>query len=187
MKTAWDELALSPGLALSRETIEDAFRVASAGAHPDSGGASGAFERVREARDTLLDPTQRLTQWLLLYGVETAHSGTISDEVAAMFARVGEVTDGVDAWSTKSAGMTSGLGKALAQKEGFEWKARVEALQSEVADRQAALQESFGALERAAESGDFAKALLVRSELGFLRKWQRELQVRFGKIWEGLI
>lgn len=187
MKTFWDELALPARLQLSSSEIEEAFRKQSSEAHPDGGGAAGDFEKIREARNALLDPASRLTNWLQLHGIEPTHSGAISDEVAIMFTRVGEVTSGVDRWSEKCTTMTSGLGKALSQKEGFQWKEQVEALQEEVSVWQRKLEDRFPELALGAESNDFRQAVAIRNELGFLRKWQRELQVRFGKIWEGLI
>jgi curved DNA-binding protein CbpA len=181
----WDELSLPLRLDLTQNEIEAAFRDRSKASHPDAGGAQGDFERLREARNALLDSARRLELWLKIHDVELSHSGSIANEVAIMFARVGEVTAGVDAWSEKS--VASGLGKALWQKEGWAWKERVESLQTEIGEWRERLENDFKRLQANAENGEFAEAIQVRNELGFLRKWQSELQARFGKIWEGLV
>ena len=180
---AWEELGLPVGLVLAPEEIEDAFRKKSEGAHPDSGGEAGEFERVREARDLLKDDFRRLELWLDLKGVERAHSGAISERVGAMFGKVSEATTGVDAWLEKGEGVTSSLGKAVWQKEGFGWKTRLEELLQEVGDWQASVVEMFSEIG----DGEVGRALELRGELGFLRKWKHQLQARYGKIWEGLV
>ena len=180
---AWKELGLPVELVLTLEDIEEAFRKQSEGAHPDSGGEVGEFERFREARDLLRDDFRRLELWLDLQGVERAHSGAISERVGTMFAKVSEATSGVDAWLEKGAGVTSSLGKAVWQKEGFGWKAQLEELLQEVGDWQSDV------VERFCEVGEDGvdRALELRGELGFLRKWKHQLQGRYGKIWEGLV
>ena len=180
---AWEELGLPVALVLAPEEIEDAFRRKSEGAHPDSGGEVGQFERIREARDLLRDDFRRLELWLDLKGVERAHSGAISERVGAMFARVSEATSGVDTWLEKGAGVTSSLGKAVWQKEGFGWKTRLEELLQEVGDWQTGVVGRFGEID----SDGLDKALVLRGELGFLRKWKYQLQGRYGKLWEGLV
>ncbi|MGJ8723532.1 MAG: J domain-containing protein [Roseibacillus sp.] len=180
---AWEELGLPVGLVVAPEEVEEAFRKKSEGAHPDSGGEVGEFERIREARDLLRDDFQRLELWLDLQGVERAHSGAISERVGAMFGRVSEATKGVDAWLEKGAGVSSSLGKAVWQKEGFGWKTRLEELLQEVND----WQEGVVGLFVEIGEGEVDKALEVRGELGFLRKWKHQLQARYGKIWEGLV
>lgn len=185
--SAWTELGLPLQLVLESSEIETQFRERSATVHPDAGGAKGDFERLRESRDLLLDNGKRLELWLREHEVELAHSEAISDAIGSMFGKVGEVTSGVDAWSLEGQSMTSGLGRALWQKRGFAWKTKVEQLIDEVEVWQEALGERFSEIEKAGLAGDFTAALEVRGELGFLRKWRRDLQARFGKIWEGLV
>ncbi|MDQ8189513.1 hypothetical protein [Roseibacillus persicicus] len=183
----WEVLGLPVQLALTPEEIEAAFRAASEGAHPDAGGEAGQFERLREAHDGLRDEYQRLEQWLRENDVAVAHSGAVSEEVGGMFGRVSEVLAGVDDWLGKGESVSSTLGKALWQKEGFAWKSRVEELLQEVNDWQERVTATFPKLEELARSGDFAEALRVRGELGFLRKWKAQLQAHYGKLWEGLV
>lgn len=185
--SAWSEFDLPLRLVLESNEVENKFRERSAIVHPDAGGAKGDFERLREARDLLLDSGRRLESWLREHGVELAHSGAISEDVSTMFGRVGEATAGVDAWSEEGKSVTSGLGKALWQKRGFAWKSQIEELIGEIEAWQERLGEHFGEIERQGTEGDFTLALQVRGELGFLRKWRRDLQARFGKIWEGLV
>ena len=180
---AWEVLGLPVDLVLAPEVIEEAFREKGEGAHPDSGGEAGEFERVREARDLLRDDFRRLELWLDLKGVERAHSGVISERVGEMFAKVNEATMGVDGWLEKGTEVSSSLGKAVWQKEGFGWKTRVEGLLQEVGDWQAGVVERFCEIE----GSSVDKALEFRGELGFLRKWKHQLQGRYGKIWEGLV
>lgn len=185
--SAWTELGLPLRLVLDPTEVESHFRERSATVHPDAGGSKGDFERLREARDLLTDRGRRLELWLRENGVELAHSGAISESVGVMFGRVGEVTAGVDAWSDEGKAVTSGLGKALWQKRGFTWKREVEELIVEIESWQNRLGEHFPEIEQQGAEGDFVRALEVRGELGFLRKWRRDLQARFGKIWEGLV
>ena len=180
----WEILGLPISLVLSPETVEEYFRTASEGSHPDAGGKAGEFEAFREARDLLGDDFRRLEAWLEVQGVEIAHSGAVSAEVGEMFVRVNELTTGVDDWAEAGSTKASGLGKALWQKQGFEWKARLEELLDELAKWQEKEVATFEGLE---ESLDFAKALSVRATMGFQRKWRASLQERFGKIWEGLV
>lgn len=181
---AWQKLGLPVCLSLEAENIEQCFRQASEGAHPDAGGEAGRFEELREARDVLRDDFRRLEAWLHFKEVELSHSGVVSPEAGEMFVKVNELTTGVDHWLAQGAAKSSGLGKALWQKEGFTWKARLEVLQEEVAEWYERTVADFAAVE---SNLDFEKALLIRGELGFLRKWKASLQERFGKIWEGLV
>ena len=185
--SAWDDLGFELKLVFSEGEVEERFRERSSGVHPDAGGDKGEFERLREARNLLLDEGKRLEFWLKEQDVEINHSGNISAAIGEMFGRVGEVTSGVDSWSERGASVSSGLGKALWQKEGFGWKTRVEGLIDEVETWQGQQVSQFPALEEQVRQGDFTEALQVRAELGFLRKWRSELQTRFGKIWEGLV
>lgn len=181
---AWEKLGLPVCLVLEQEVVEQKFRELGEGLHPDVGGEAGRFEELREARDLLRDDFRRLEAWLRNRGVEFAHSGGVSGEVGEMFVRVEEVNRGVDAWLQEGNEKSSGLGKALWQKEGVEWKGRVEALLQEVAEWQERVVAGFAELEEGFEEG---KALAVRSELGFLRKWKAGLQGRFARLWEGLV
>ena len=184
---AWEELGLPVKLAIGAEEVEASFREVSQGAHPDAGGEAGEFERMREARDLLKDDFRRLDLWLEVKGIERAHSGAVSQEVGVMFGRVNEVTTGVDEWLQKGEGVTSGLGKALWQKEGFGWKARLEEVLSEVDVWQQRVVDEFSQLEGLPASEVEGESLAMRGELGFLRKWRLQLQARFGRLWEGLI
>lgn len=184
---SWEVLGLPIRLDLSIEEVESAFRLASEGAHPDAGGEAGQFELLREARDGLRDDYQRLQRWLRAHQVEVAHSGMVSNEVGNMFGRVNELIVGVDGWLEKGDSITTTLGKALWQKEGFGWKARIEELLQLVTDWQERVTAVFPELEESAQAGDYEKALRVRGELGFLRKWRQQLQTRYGKLWEGLV
>ena len=185
--SVWEELGFELRLVFAEGEVEERFRERSQGTHPDSGGEEGVFERLREARNDLLNDFKRLELWLKAHGIEVSHSGNISPEIGEMFGRVGEVTSGVDLWVERGVTVNSGLGKALWQKEGFSWKTRVEVLIDEVDVWQEKLVSKFPALEEGKAQDDFAQALQVRAELGFLRKWRSELQTRFGKIWEGLV
>lgn len=184
---AWEQLGLPVQLAVSADKIEEQFRAVSEGAHPDAGGEAGEFERLREARDLLKDDFRRLDHWLELKGVEVSHSGAVSEEIRTMFGRVNEVTTGVDTWLEKGGKVTSGLGKALWQKEGMEWKTRLEVLLDEVAEWQERVVATFFQLEADFSMGDAGNCLKARSEMGFLRKWKQQLQTRYGRIWEGLV
>ena len=184
---AWEGLGLELRLALTAEDVEEAFRKASEGTHPDAGGEAGEFERLREDRDHLKDDFKRLELWLEVRGVALTHSGAVSDEVGAMFGRVNEVTAGVDAWLEKGEKVNSALGKALWQKEGFAWKIRLEELLGEVGEWQERVVGQFARLESQFSLEEPSACLAVRGELGFLRKWKQQLQVRYGRIWEGLI
>jgi hypothetical protein len=184
---AWEALGLPTCLALESEEVEAAFRKASEGQHPDAGGQAGEFERLREARDFLKDDFRRLELWLQVQGVAVAHSGAVSDEVGAMFGRVNEVTSGVDDWLAKGQGVSSGLGKALWQKDGFAWKVRLEELTGELEQWQRRVVDEFPRWEKEFVEGQAEGVLSARAELGFLRKWKQQLQVRYGRLWEGLV
>lgn len=183
----WAELGLAPRLVISDDEVEAAFREVSTGSHPDAGGRLGEFERLREARDLLRDEFRRLEAWLGFYGVELTHSGAVSEEVGAMFLRVNEVTAGMDEWQKRGEEVSSGLGRALWQKEGFVWKERLEVLLGEVTSWQEGVLGRFSEAEEDGGGGDFSKGLALREELGFLRKWRAELQRRFGPLWEALV
>ena len=181
---AWQVLNLPICLVLEPEEVDRQFREASEGVHPDAGGEKGRFEELREARDLLRDDFRRLEAWLKVKGVEVEHSGEVSSKVGEMFMRVDEVNRGVDAWLLEGSGKSTGLGKALWQKEGFAWKIRVEELLQEVADWQDRVVAGFADIQ---QSVNIDKALKLRSEMGFLRKWKAGLQGRFGRLWEGLV
>lgn len=183
----WEALGLPVQLVLAEEEVEKAFQQKSAGAHPDAGGEQGEFECLREAHDGLRDDFRRLDAWLRFHGQEIAHSGVITPAVGEMFTRVSVVTGGIDEWLERQGQTSSGLGKALWQKEGFRWKQQLEDLLEELAEWQQRLQDEFTNAEQAGVVGDYEPALALRSELGFLRKWKLQLKERFGRIWQGLV
>ena len=75
--SAWEELGFELRLVFAEGEVEERFRERSQGAHPDSGGEEGVFERLREARNDLLNDFKRLELWLKAHGIEMSHSGNI--------------------------------------------------------------------------------------------------------------
>ncbi|MBK1834015.1 hypothetical protein [Roseibacillus ishigakijimensis] len=183
----WEALGLPVTLDLTAERIEDAFREASHGVHPDAGGQAGDFERLREARNDLLDECRRLELWLLLNEQKLGHVGRVPERVGEMFLKVNQLVEAVDQWMEEGSLKSSTLGRALWQKEGFRWKENVEALIAEVDAWHQEAVADFGRIEEEAGKQEFTRAIERRVDLGFLRRWRTQLQTRYARMWEQLI
>ncbi len=184
--TAWERLGIPLQLAMDEEDWEKPFSKLSAKAHPDAGGERMEFEALCQARDVLKDPYQRLERWLDAKGKHVGHSSAVSPEVAVMFEKVADLKLCLSEWLSLGEKTSSQLGRALHQRKGLQLRKRLESCLEEVTRWEGGMENEFGELSKASEKGDYERALEVRGELGFLRKWRSQLRGFYGQLWEGL-
>jgi len=181
----WEVVGLSKSLSLDETSLEARYRELSKALHPDAGGNEADFSKLQEAKAILESPGRRLDAWLKTQGIETERTMVVTESVGQMYGRIDELTRGVDGWAAKP--KMSGLGKALWQKEGLEWKSRLEESIDELTAWENRLGEELSELDKANGDGVNERVVELRAEFGFLTKWQAGLRERFGKIWEALV
>lgn len=114
---AFATLSIAPRLILSEEELRDAFREAGKTAHPDAGGHTDAFEKLRMAFETLSSPAQRLLHWLDVRGITVDTRGTIDTRLMDLFDTVGTVSHRAGDLARKRSAARSALGLALLENE----------------------------------------------------------------------
>lgn len=169
-------LGLPQKLDLSNEVIVDAWREISRELHPDAdtGDAERAAE-VNRAKDVLTRPSTRLRHWLELQGVEIGRDAAINNDLMDLFATVGGILQEADGILKDKAAATTALGKALLAEREIAAQQKLQSQLSDLQNRTTAVTDRFSTFETA---GDFTEATAATGTLGFLEKWERQIQER---------
>lgn len=179
-------LGLPRELEISGAAIEEAWRELSRELHPDADtGDAGRAADVNRAKDILGRPSTRLRHWLELRGVEIGRDTAISNDLMDLFGEVGGVLREADGVLKDKAAASSALGKALLAEREIAAQQELQSQLANLQDRKAAVTERFSEFQVAAETGDFGEAIAATGTLGFLEKWEREIQERLIAILSG--
>lgn len=176
---AFAVLGLPPELTLGDDQLDNAWRELSRELHPDadSGDAERAAE-VNRAKEILHRPSTRLRHWLELHGVEIPRDAPIDDDLMNLFAEVGAVLQGADSFLRDKAAATTVLGKALLADREVGVQQKLQAQLADLQNRKSEVTDRFSDFESSAPGGDFSDAITATGTLGFLDKWERQIQER---------
>lgn len=178
---AFEMLGIDARLALSDESVRDAFREAGKLAHPDAGGGQTAFANLREAFEIVSSPSRRLRHWLELRGLPVETRGTVDAEVMNLFAHVGQTSQRAEALVRKRDETKSALARALLERETQLCREEVERaikMVEEAIIRQCA---GFPDYEDT-PSPDHAALSITARNLAFLEKWRASLRGVFSRL-----
>jgi len=181
MANAFDRLGLEPSLALTEESLREAFRAAGKRVHPDAGGGEGEFAALNEAFAILSSPSQRLRHWLECRGLVVETRGTIDAALMDLFSEVGAVTQRMEAVTRKRDEAQSALVRAMLEGEVQGCREALEAAISKVEGWISRECEVFPSLEVADHIDLTAVSKIVRN-LVFLEKWRAALRAGFSRL-----
>lgn len=183
METDYFELlGLERRLALNGETLQECYDARSQEVHPDLGGESGEFDRVRQAHTELKSPGRRLRHWLKLGDVPIEEGGALPAVVTEHFGRIGELLHRAAELERRHASAKSVLARSLAEREGLGMLPQLQEERGRVIGLINDLEGQFGAYEGAdrdvlsSEAAETARALL------FLEKWEGQLRIAWGNL-----
>lgn len=175
MTNAFEILAIPPRLTIGDEELRNAFREAGKSAHPDGGGDTARFEKLRAAFDTLSSPSQRLIHWLACRGIPVDTRGTIDTRLMDLFGTVGEISHRAAELARKRSASRTALGLALLENETQSCLEAVEtaiALVDEAISRET---NDFPAMETGHLTDSDTLSRCARNLL-FLEKWRNTLR-----------
>ena len=174
-RNAFETLSLPPRLTLGEQELRDAFREAGKSAHPDGGGHTEDFEKLRAAFETLASPARRLIHWLELRGTPVDTRGTIDTSLMDLFGTVGTVSHSATEVARKRATARSALVLALLENE---TQSCMEAVESAIALVDQAIShetKQFPEIESGLISDPEIFSRCARNLL-FLEKWRATLR-----------
>ena len=181
MENAFDRLGIQPRLAISEETLREAFRAAGKQAHPDAGGGDGEFTALNEAFALLVSPSRRLQHWLEWRGLPAETRGTIDTGLMDLFSEVGAATQRAETLIRKRDEAKSSLVRAMLEGETQVCREELETAMAKVESWIARECEIFPELETS-ESPDPVVASKAARNLVFLEKWRTGLRSCFGRL-----
>jgi len=181
----FSRLGLPVRLELEAPEIEEAWRRATKVAHPDShaateqpGPESTDLASLHQARETLLDPTSRLGEWLRLISSQATAPAAISSELMDVFTQLGPRLAHTDALLGQHQKAGSGIARAVLARPLVEAQLSLQESLREIQELRQARIAPFAEWDGAAATGPFAAAHRALHDLKFLRKWEREVSER---------
>jgi len=182
----FEKLGVERALALDATMLEDRYRELSKIHHPDSGGKVGEFEEVRKAFELLKHPAGRLK--LALERENSGGSqGLVPNKVMDFFGPMAEVMQSVDGLLAKRITAKSGLGRAMIDAQVPVLKKKVEELAEDLGKIEADLVGRFAEFDERGWSECQEEMGEVARGLTFLEKWQAQVRVATGKLFEALL
>ncbi len=186
MDDAFATLGLERRLDLPDTDIENAWRELSRDLHPD--GDHGDADRaaaVNLAWQTLRSPGRRLRHWLTLHGVEVARQSAIDPALMDLFSEISPTLAAADEVLKKRAAAGSNLLRALLAESEIDAQMRLQRLLGRLTREREATTAQFPAFQSEAASGQFKTALDATGRLGFLEKWESQIQQRLMSLIAG--
>lgn len=186
MDDAFATLGLERRLTLDDQAIESAWRELGAALHPDQDqGDAEKAAAVNQAYQALRSPARRLRHWLELHEAGLDRQTAITPDMMALFSEVGAVLNEADEVLKKRAAASSALAKALLAEAEIGAQQKLQALLGRLGREKATALDSFPAFETAASESDFVAARAAAGRLGFLEKWETQVQERLMSLIAG--
>lgn len=183
-------LGLENRLTFPEEELELRFQEIAKIAHPDTGGSETDFAEYRAAYEVLKSPGRRLQeamQVVALEGGNLEERGSIPSEVVDYFGRVAEVLETVDQFLNERAQARSALARALQDSKVPQLKVSLEAVQKDLGLLEESFLSEFENFDRIGWFESFEKMGELSRGLTFLEKWQGQIRVAMGKLFEALL
>jgi DnaJ-domain-containing protein 1 len=165
---------------LDSETVKERFLALSADAHPDKAtdhkhGAEEQFRGLNESYQILRHSRSRILHLLELQGVaKPEHVQTIPPIALELFSSIANVTRQSDALLKEKTAANSPMLKVQFFEKALPCVDAIQALQSDLQKRVQATEAELKTLN----AGQIEKLQQVAAALGFLEKWQAQLQER---------
>ncbi|MCB1236075.1 MAG: hypothetical protein KDM91_13475 [Verrucomicrobiae bacterium] len=183
---AFDALGLDRRLAVTADTVENAWHALSREAHPDAEtGDAATAATLNRAKATLAGAGSRLRHWLELSGVEPPRHGAVDGDLMELFARVGGILAEADAVLKQRAEATTALSKALLAEPAFAAQKATQDLLGRLQRERLAIEARFSEFDADAAAGSFENALAAAGRLGFLEKWEAQCRGRIVSLISG--
>lgn len=183
---AYATLGLERSLVLDGSLLESAWRELSKAHHPDQ--STGDTERsatLNRAHETLRSPSARLRHWLELRDVEIGRQAAIEPALMDLFSEIGPLLQDADEILRKRQSTSSSLARALLAESEMAIQRRLQSLLGRLQGELTSTQDRFPPLETAVDSGNASEAIATLARLGFLEKWQRQVQERLMNLIAG--
>lgn len=168
------------------ELIKQRFLTLSAECHPDKARspedkhvAEQAFKELNESYNVVRNPRTRIVHLLELEeGVKAPHVQNVPQQALEFFAPVAEITRRADELLKQKASALSPMMKAQLFEKGLEVTDSLQALQGRIAARLAAIESELKSFPHEAAGPDKDRLREIAATLGFLDRWQSQLQER---------
>ena len=177
---------LERALTIDDSELESTWKELSRAHHPDQeNGDTDRSATVNRAYDTLRFPSRRLRHWLELQDVTIGRQAAIEPALMDLFAQIGPQLQEADDVLRKRKAASSTLVRALLAEPEMAIQQQLQRLLAQLQRELATTLERFPELEASLPSGDPADSLAVLTRLGFLEKWQQQVQERLMNLIAG--
>lgn len=186
----FERLGLGSRLVFPEEELELKFQELAKAVHPDAGGSEADFAQCRAAYEELKSPGRRIKaaiKTVEVVGGEIGERGSIPSEVVDHFGGVAEALEAVDQFLNERSRARSGLARALQDSKVPQLKAGLESIQKDLALLEDSFLSEFESFDHAGWCESAEKMGEVSRGLAFLEKWQGQIRVAMGKLFEALL
>ena len=167
MTSSFEILKLPVSLKLTEEEVKSAFEKSQRG------------EKEIKSRVSLIDPVERLTEWMAVHKIDVSKHSSISPLVLELFSEIAEVTQKVNDLHQKRVQATTQLSQTLLDTKLYEQKPILDSL-SERRDHKEGL--VLRQLSQVEDSKDEVRVNEILQSLKFFRKWKAELNSLYNKL-----
>ncbi len=182
MEDCFAELGLERRLAWTEEELRERYDARCREAHPDAGGDSEQFQRLRGAYAQLRSPGRRLRCWLELECGELAPGGEMEEALGGLFAELGPLFQRSEELARREAEARSLLMRSLVEREAMELMGGLEEAGKRIGDRIEELRERFAEFDRRGAGACREEAEATARSLLFLEKWEQQLRESWAKL-----
>ena len=183
-------MGLERKLIFPEEELELRFQELAKAAHPDTAGNEADFAQCRAAYEELKSPGRRLQaaiKTLEVEGDDLDERGSIPSVVVDHFGEVAEALEAVDQFLNERSQARSGLARALQDTKVPQLKAGLEVVQKDLGVLEESFLSEFVGFDQAGWRESAEKMGEVSRGLAFLEKWQGQIRVAMGKLFEALL
>ena len=173
-------------LTIDDSELESTWKELSRAHHPDQeSGDTDRSATVNRAYDTLRSPSRRLRHWLELRDVAIGRQAAIEPALMDLFGQIGPPLQEADDVIRKRKAASSALARALLAEPEMAVQQQLQRLLGQLHGELATTLERFPELESLPPSAEGTESLAVLARLGFLEKWQRQVQERLMNLIAG--
>ncbi|MCB1229267.1 MAG: hypothetical protein KDN19_03320 [Verrucomicrobiae bacterium] len=186
MDDAFATLGLDHRLTLDDNVIETAWRELGRQLHPDGeGGDAERAAAVNQAHQVLRSSARRLRHWLELRDVEIGRQTVLDPGLMDLFSEISPALNDADEVLRKRSAASSALARALLAESEVTSQQKLQGLLGRIGKQRLAIVGRFPEIEIAAEKDHYDEARAAVGQLGFLEKWESQVQERLMKFITG--
>lgn len=182
---------IQPSPWVDLDQLKHIFLERSTQSHPDKSPQNGTaaerqFQQLNDAYNQLRNTRSRILHFLELSGVKQESVQTVPDVVLKFFTRVAALTNQADALNKQKLSATSPMLKVALMDDTLMQIEAMQNLQLELSDAVNRVEERVHSIAKDMHDRVAAADVLELSELatalGYLQRWQAELQERIGAL-----